>query len=206
MKTLPADVSNYPFELPNLSPIVVTGFPISDDLLILLEDEVKHAKIGESGVYSTDGSKVVNQYFRSSSYCEVSRSTRQFFDQRMNKFVQIKSGRPVKLAEELQFLRYDSVNNGKFSAHTDSAYFDAQGNFQYTSPHRIFTTVTYLNSDFIGGDLILNTVVDDLGAPIRIRPARGLTVLFPSDVRFKHEVEPVTQGVRFSIVGWYNFT
>ena len=56
--------------------------------------------------------------------------------------------------------------------------------------------VFYLNDDFEGGDFIFPD------HKIRVRPEPGMLVCFPSNHHYKHGVEPVTKGKRYSIVCW----
>jgi predicted 2-oxoglutarate/Fe(II)-dependent dioxygenase YbiX len=64
------------------------------------------------------------------------------------------------------------------------------------STDRDLSMVFYLNDDFEGGDFIF----PDL--KIRIRPEPGMLICFPSNRHYKHGVEPVTKGKRYSIVCW----
>lgn len=61
---------------------------------------------------------------------------------------------------------------------------------------RDISIVMYLNDDFEGGDFVF----PDL--KIRVRPEPGMMVCFPSNHHYKHGVEPVTKGKRYSIVCW----
>jgi predicted 2-oxoglutarate/Fe(II)-dependent dioxygenase YbiX len=61
---------------------------------------------------------------------------------------------------------------------------------------RDLSIVLYLNDDFEGGDFIF----PDL--KIRVKPEPGMLVCFPSNHYYKHGVEPVTRGKRYSIVCW----
>jgi predicted 2-oxoglutarate/Fe(II)-dependent dioxygenase YbiX len=61
---------------------------------------------------------------------------------------------------------------------------------------RDLSIVMYLNDDYEGGDFVF----PDL--KIRIRPEPGMIVCFPSNHHYKHGVEPVTKGKRYSIVCW----
>ena len=61
---------------------------------------------------------------------------------------------------------------------------------------RDLSMVLYLNDDFEGGDFVF----PDLH--IRIRPEPGLLVCFPSNRYYRHGVEPVTKGNRYSMVAW----
>ena len=50
--------------------------------------------------------------------------------------------------------------------------------------------------DYKGGDLLLKISSD----PTQVKKTRGTVIFFPSYVL--HEVTPVEQGVRKSLVGW----
>ena len=54
----------------------------------------------------------------------------------------------------------------------------------------------YLNDDFEGGDFIFPE------HKVRVRPEPGMLVAFPSNHHYKHGVEPVTKGQRYSMVCW----
>lgn len=64
------------------------------------------------------------------------------------------------------------------------------------STDRDISMVLYLNDDYEGGDFIF----PDL--KVRVRPEPGMLVCFPSNHHYKHGVEPVTRGQRYSIVCW----
>lgn len=64
------------------------------------------------------------------------------------------------------------------------------------STDRDLSIVFYLNDDFEGGDFIFPD------HKIRVRPEPGMLVCFPSNHHYKHGVEPVTKGKRYSIVCW----
>lgn len=64
------------------------------------------------------------------------------------------------------------------------------------STDRDISIVLYLNDDFEGGDFIFPD------HKIRVRPEPGMMVCFPSNHHYKHGVEPVTKGKRYSIVCW----
>ena len=77
---------------------------------------------------------------------------------------------------------------------------------QYYIPHlddgkntrRRVSMVAYLNDDFDGGELnfpLLN---------FKYYPAAGDIVVFPSGAPFTHEALPVKEGVKYSVVNWWN--
>jgi len=64
------------------------------------------------------------------------------------------------------------------------------------STNRDISMVLYLNDDFEGGDFVFPD------HNVRVRPKPGMLVCFPSNHHYKHGVEPVTRGKRYSMVCW----
>lgn len=57
---------------------------------------------------------------------------------------------------------------------------------------------------FAGGELRFNSLLDeDTGRPLTVRPAAGKLVVFPASAWFRHEVLPVTAGVRLAVTRWW---
>ena len=90
--------------------------------------------------------------------------------------------------EGFQFTKY-TAPNGKYGRHIDSA--------PGTLIRKLsFTLQLSQPGDYKGGDLCLH-----LGdKPEVMKKEQGFVVLFPSYVL--HEVKPVTQGTRYSLVSW----
>lgn len=188
-------------------PIAVRQFPklFCKQLVDELDKTITNIS---SSVFNADGTSKVDNYHRSSSAMLVDtafrRDTALIMLNAVDLFASTMLAKRASLSEPLQFLKYDKENSGHFLAHTDNAYYDSQGIFRYTSPKRVLTCVAYINDDYEGGELVFNTVRDDQGQPIKLKPAIGEMVIFPSDIRFMHEVLTVTKGRRYSIVGWYD--
>lgn len=174
----------------------------------LLTDELERSSAVDSGVFGLDGNSKVDSYHRSSAAVMPSDSFRHDTEMIMTTAVDLFASsvlaKRAVLAEPIQFLRYDADQRGHFLAHTDNAYYDSNGVFRYTSPQRVLSCLAYLNEDYEGGELIFNTVRDDAGQVIKMKPKVGEMIIFPSDIRFMHEVLNVTKGRRYSIVGWYS--
>lgn len=82
---------------------------------------------------------------------------------------------------------YDSESGGFFRAHRD--------NLSPSTAHRRFALTLNLNDDYTGGHLIF----PEFG-PHRYRPSAGDAIAFSSS--FLHEVQPVTQGRRFTLLSF----
>lgn len=92
--------------------------------------------------------------------------------------------------ETLQFTEYNENQNGFYAPHLD--------NGETNAGYRKLSFVLQLTdpNNYQGGELVLHT-----GPTPTIMPKeRGKLLFFPSYVL--HEVRPVTQGTRHSLVGW----
>lgn len=90
--------------------------------------------------------------------------------------------------ENLQLTNYDQSENGMYGWHQDYGGKVSRKlslSVQLTDP-----------SEYEGGNLQVMTT----GTPVNLRKQRGLIVAFPSYVL--HQVTPVTQGSRQSLVAW----
>jgi len=92
--------------------------------------------------------------------------------------------------EQLQLTNYDYTDKGMYGWHQDYG--------GKNSPSRKLSLVLQLTdpSMYEGGNLQVMTA----GEPINIRKQRGLVAVFPSYI--VHQVTPVTQGSRQSLVAW----
>jgi len=85
--------------------------------------------------------------------------------------------------------------------------------FVPVAPGRKLTTVLFTTSytphptdsdHFSGGELLFNYLCDASGNTITLRPEAGDMVVFLSNPYFSHEVLPVEEGYRLSLVQWHN--
>lgn len=92
--------------------------------------------------------------------------------------------------EHIQLTHYDSSEHGMYGWHVD---------FGKTGPSRKLSIVMQLSdpSEYEGGNLELQPHGKEV---IKIKKQRGLVVAFPSWTL--HQVTPVTQGNRQSLVSW----
>lgn len=119
-------------------------------------------------------------------------------------------------ATDVQVLGYES---GSFYVkHSDDAseLRDPDGNiigYKTVAPERKLTTVLFTTSytphptdkdHFSGGELLFNYLCDQHGNTITLRPEAGDMVVFFSNPYFAHEVLPVKEGFRLSLVQWHD--
>jgi hypothetical protein len=63
---------------------------------------------------------------------------------------------------------------------------------------RVLSVSMFLNDDYSGGDLVFEHF------DLRIVPKAGKVVFFGSSYPYMHSVSPITRGIRYAAVKWYN--
>jgi Rps23 Pro-64 3,4-dihydroxylase Tpa1-like proline 4-hydroxylase len=94
----------------------------------------------------------------------------------------------IKELNQLDLLRYEVTNHYDF--HVDAG----------TAFHRTLSAILFLNNDYKGGNLYFKDLNNK--DSIKIEPYPGKLVVWPSNFLFPHSVEPVSEGVRYTIVAW----
>lgn len=90
-------------------------------------------------------------------------------------------------SNQTEFLMYEP--NGKYEAHVDTFH-------QHGNETRKLTSIAILNDDFEGGKFFIQTGHEKIYPP----QEKGDVIVFPSFML--HGVEPITKGVRYSVVTW----
>jgi len=89
---------------------------------------------------------------------------------------------------QIDLLKY-SVG-GKYNTHIDHG----------SDTPRHLSIIMNLNDNYKGGDLIFT---DQKFKTIkRLKLGKGTIVFFPSNFMYPHSIEPITKGIRYSIVAW----
>ena len=86
--------------------------------------------------------------------------------------------------------------------------------FKLVAPQRKLSTVLFATShetnvqngaqSFSGGELMFNYLYNSEGEPVKIKPEAGDMIIFPSNPYFSHEVLPVEEGYRLTLVQWHD--
>ena len=90
-------------------------------------------------------------------------------------------------SNQTEFLMYEP--SGKYETHVDTFH-------QHSSETRKLTVLAFLNDDFEGGRFYIQNAHDRM-YPLQ---EKGTLLVFPSYM--PHGVEPVTKGIRYSVVTW----
>jgi hypothetical protein len=89
---------------------------------------------------------------------------------------------------QIDLLKYEI--NGKYEIHTD----------HHSLAERTLTFILNLNEDYEGGDFVFYN--QDNTEMKRVNCKTATCVMFPSNFQYPHRIEPITKGVRYSIVAW----
>jgi SM-20-related protein len=86
--------------------------------------------------------------------------------------------------------------------------------FKLVAPQRKLSTVLFATShetnvqngaqSFSGGELMFNYLYNSEGESVKIKPEAGDMIIFPSNPYFSHEVLPVEEGYRLTLVQWHD--
>lgn len=112
---------------------------------------------------------------------------------------------PYKLIplSSYSFLSYSAESSDHYVWHSDNGHLNPDGQFNFNYPKRVVSAVYYLNQDFIGGGIEFHSPLLPPDRTNLIQPAEDHLLLFGSDTRFLHKVNPIIQGKRFVVVNWF---
>lgn len=117
---------------------------------------------------------------------------------------------------KVQALEYTKGSFYIKHADDSSELLDEEGNtigFKQVAAQRKLSTVLFTTSHachgtkgktFKGGELLFNYLFDAEGKPISLRPEAGDMIIFPSNPIYSHEVLPVEEGYRLTLVQWHD--
>lgn len=159
-----------------------------------------HLPVSE-GAVGTDASRRTDETYRRSKVRWLSRQDpgwQPLFTRLDDLFQQSNNrafGFDLTYFSEIQFTEYSADYAGTYDWHEDTSWVKPK----QPASHRKLSLVLQLSDprDYDGGDLELDQSSPD---PHKLR-SRGAVLVFPSFLR--HRVTPVTRGVRYSLVTWY---
>lgn len=215
-KFLPNPYKDYPF-------MIIKSFLSQDECKQITDATQNSNNYEDAMVKSMINDNVVNptikQNIRKTNIHTLNEQHKKLY---FDKFVSIQKSIEdffaisLTLATTPQVLEY--TKGSFYIKHSDDSneQVDKQGNtigFLPVAPQRKITTVLFTTSysdtiadkyHFKGGELLFNYLYDKDGNMVTLRPEAGDIVIFPSNPYFCHEVLPVLDGYRLSIVQWHN--
>jgi predicted 2-oxoglutarate/Fe(II)-dependent dioxygenase YbiX len=66
----------------------------------------------------------------------------------------------------------------------------------HANTNRCISAICYLNNDYDGGE------IEFVNFGIKIKPEKGMLILFPSNYAYSHIAHPVTDGAKYALVTW----
>ena len=180
----------------NLSTTIIK----SDCLCLdLCKDIINNAeKFHRSFSYDINLNSYINNLHRNSSNFYIKKELNSFILEIINKNVLGLVNVKISLTENI-FNCY--TKNDFFKTHTDNS-FTNNNELIITNRNRNLSVVILLNKDYEGGELVFNSLIKD-NKQLTLKLKTGEMILFPSDIRFPHSVNPILKGKRFSIANWY---
>jgi len=98
---------------------------------------------------------------------------------------------PLFSVQHITDFRINRYSEGGFmSSHVDNIHHSHGQSYGYPQ----VSVLLFLNDDYKGGEFV---VADKL-----YHPAKGSSIIFPSNFMFPHEAKVVTKGTRWSIIAW----
>lgn len=190
-----------------LSYILIRPNVINEQGLKEIREHIENTKKTDLSVFDPQKSNqtggkewIVDKTMRDTQHVEMGDIAPKIIDLFRNAVKEIINpfyGIEISESEYPQILSYGI--GGHYKPHIDgeSLWQTPEGELMWKkSIDRDLSIVMYLNDDYEGGDFIF----PDL--KVRVRPEPGMMICFPSNHHYKHGVEPVTKGQRYSIVCW----
>jgi hypothetical protein len=197
-------LSNNPYRSSKITlPYICVYNYFTDDELDQIEFLSKTKPLNKATTVSMlDGSIVDNNPLRisSNSFHAIAEENAWFFKKLNLAIESINNsvyGFELYGYKDYQYAEYDGSVAGKYGVHMDLIMTDAKpADLLDTRKLSMSLLLSEPGKDFFGGDFLIH----EGGSPTRIPMNRGSLVFFPSFML--HEVTPVTEGLRKSIVVW----
>ena len=183
----------------------------------LVQDE-SHSK-QKAEVRKEGGSNIVESY-RKTNIGKLDHYYEKHYAEQFNKYkAEIEAYFSVAMSQatKVQVLEYREgffyVKHADDSSELINKAKETVG-FKVVAPQRKLSSVLFITSyvrtsevdtqSFTGGELLFNYLYDSEGKMMKIEPKAGDMIVFPSNPYFSHEVLPVTEGYRLTLVQWHD--
>lgn len=171
---------------------------ISKDLCSKILNEYKTSSDWRSTLV---GDGVVNTDVRNCSVIQLSDQTTIDKNFETRKFIDVELHQQLlKVVEKYsqEFPHFSpSIDTGYDLLKYETGQFYTQHTDSFIHQQRSISCSVTLNEDFIGGEFAF------FDREIIIRNSIGSVIVFPSNFMFPHEIMPVIEGTRYSIITWY---
>jgi|Laugrespbdmm15sn_2_1035079.scaffolds.fasta_scaffold23930_2 predicted 2-oxoglutarate/Fe(II)-dependent dioxygenase YbiX len=105
----------------------------------------------------------------------------------------------VSYNNKFKYFHVDKITDISVLKYEDSGHYDWHTDHCAAIP-RTISVILLFNNDYKGGTLSFYDAVKDEKIDIETKPGR--MIMWPSNFIFPHKVNPVEQGIRYSVVSW----
>jgi predicted 2-oxoglutarate/Fe(II)-dependent dioxygenase YbiX len=190
-----------------LSNVLIQPKVITKDGIDFLLNHMKNSHQEQMGVFDPDATNETQERqskidltarnVKCADLLPVFPQVKELLDNVVENVINPFYGFKVRDSEEPQLLCYEPGGHYKPHVDAEGLWTNPDGTQVYKKTiDRDLSTVLFLNDDFEGGCFTF----PDLR--VTIRPEPGLLICFPSSRWYRHGVEPVISGHRYTLVTW----
>lgn len=183
------------------------------------EETKKKAKVKKEVFTGIIQASVVEEYRKTNTY-KLNSFYKSYYDKQFIKYktvIEEYFNIAMTLSTDVQVLEYKKGFFYVKHADDSSEIIDKNKQtigFKSVAPQRKLSTVLFATNHvshahkesqhFSGGELMFNYLYSNEGETVKIKPEAGDMIIFPSNPYFSHEVLPVEEGYRLTLVQWHD--
>ena len=217
-KLLASPYKDYPY-------LIIKDFfskPACRELVKLVQEdeETKRKAKVKTEVFAGVVQPDLVEAYRKTNIYKLDRFYQEYYDQQFLHYqpmIESYFNIALTLSTQVQVLEYKKGFFYIKHADDSSEMIDPEGKtvgFKVVAPERKLSTVLFATSHvsqvidpettFEGGELLFNYLYDKEGKVVKLQPEAGDMIIFPSNPYFSHEVLPVKEGYRLTLVQWHD--
>jgi Rps23 Pro-64 3,4-dihydroxylase Tpa1-like proline 4-hydroxylase len=147
------------------------------------------------------GDGILNTNIRNCSVIQLSDSNIIDKNYEVRKFIDVELHQQLLKVVEMyskEFLEFSpSIDTGYDLLMYESGQFYTQHTDSFIHQQRSVSCSLTLNDDYVGGEFAF------FDREMMIRNSVGSVIVFPSNFMYPHEIMPVIEGTRYSVITWY---
>jgi hypothetical protein len=147
------------------------------------------------------GDGILNTNIRNCSVIQLSDSNIIDKNYEVRKFIDVELHQQLLKVVEMyskEFLEFSpSIDTGYDLLMYESGQFYTQHTDSFIHQQRSVSCSLTLNDDYVGGEFAF------FDREMMIRNGVGSVIVFPSNFMYPHEIMPVIEGTRYSVITWY---
>jgi Rps23 Pro-64 3,4-dihydroxylase Tpa1-like proline 4-hydroxylase len=153
-------------------------------------DEWKYSRISSQEILDLNTRNcsailISDQHLNNSVRKQIDKTLFEYSKECVKKYSELFSNFQIDIDTGYEILKYDT--GGFYVQHTDS----------FKEQQRSVSCSFTLNDDYVGGEFAF------FDREIMIKPTKGSVIMFPSNFMYPHEVMPILEGTRYSVITWF---